>query len=167
MFCPKCGTQTESGNYCRSCGANLTRVAKVISNPELNHRSVARRDSGTTVGIFNSAVVTNEARDLDGHNATAVFGGVRVDLSATPLYAGEVRLNLLTVFGGAEVIVPDDVGIRVTGVTIFAGLSVRGQSVGNALFSVNDYTTPNYAKSTRRLHIDATAIFGGVTIKRE
>ena len=166
MFCPKCGTQTESGKYCRSCGANLTRVAKVISDPELNRNYVAKRDSGTTVGVFNSAVVTNEGRNLDGHNVTAVFGGVKVDLTATPLPGGEIRINMVAIFGGIEVIVPDDVGIRVTGVTIFGGADVRGQSAGGGLFSINNYTTPNYERATRRLRLDATTIFGGVTIKR-
>lgn len=166
MFCPKCGTQTESSNYCRSCGANLARVARVISDPALSSGSGVRRDSGTTVGVFNSSVITNAGRNLDGHNATAVFGGVKVDLSAAPLPAGEIRINLCAIFGGIEVIVPDDVGIRVTGVTIFGGAEVRKESVGSGIFSINNYTTPNYTQATRRIHIDVTTIFGGVSVKK-
>ena len=166
MFCPKCGTQTESGNYCRSCGANLTRVAKVISDPELSRSYTAKRGGGTSLGIFSPTVVTNEGRDLDGHNAGSVFGSVVVDLTQTPLAAGETRISLFAVFGSADVIVPDDVAVRITGVTIFGGIKMRGKDVGNGLFSVNDYTPPGYHQATRRLHIDATTVFGGVKIKR-
>ncbi|HXG92301.1 MAG TPA: LiaF domain-containing protein [Blastocatellia bacterium] len=166
MYCPRCGTQAESGSFCRSCGANLSRVAKVISNPELSRSRASKQGVGTSVGVFNSITVTNEGRDLDGHNAGSVFGHVTIDLTATELPPGETRINLFSIFGGADVYVPDDVGIRITGVTIFGGVRVRSRGLGNGLFSINDYTTPGYAQATRRLHIDATTVFGGIKIKR-
>ena len=164
MFCPKCGTSNEGSNYCRSCGANLTRVAKVISDPELNRSYAAKRESGTSLGIFYATEVTNEGRDLNGHNAGAVFGGVKIDLTKMPLAVGDTRINLFAVFGGVEVIVPDDVALRITGVTIFGGTTARGKTVG-AMFAVHNFTTPGYEQAARRLHIDATTVFGGIEIK--
>jgi len=61
--------------------------------------------------------------------------------------------------------VPDDVAIRVTGVSIFGGIKVRGRELGKG-FGMNEYSTPGYAQSPRRLHIDATSIFGEVKNRR-
>jgi predicted membrane protein len=164
VYCPKCGTQTESDNYCRSCGANLTRVAKVLTDPQLSRGRAGVR-GGTTLGLFNATVVTNEGRDLDGYNAVAVFGGVKLVFTSMPLPPGETRINVAAVFGGAEVIVPDDVGIRITGVTIFGGVKVRGKDIRGGIFSLSEYISPGYHQATRRLHIDATTVFGGMEVK--
>jgi hypothetical protein len=166
MYCPKCGTLSNTDSYCRSCGANLGRVATALADKELNRHYSARRAGGTTLGIFHSEVITNEARDLSGHSAAAVFGQVILDLSAQPLPAGEMRINLYAIFGGAEVIVPSDVGVRVTGVSMLSGIKVRDHALGNGFFSVNEYVTPGYERAVRRIHIDATSVFGGITIKR-
>lgn len=167
MYCPKCGTLSETDNFCRSCGANLGRVATALADKELNRRyASAKPASGTTLGVFHSEVITNDARDLSDHSAAAVFGQVTLDLTAQPLPTGETRINLYAIFGGAEVIVPPDVGIRVTGVSMLSGIKVRDHTVGNGFFSVNEYKTPGYEQTRRRLHIDATGVFGGITIKR-
>ncbi len=166
MYCPKCGTPSETDNFCRSCGANIGRVATALADKELNRRYTAKQSGGTTLGIFHSEVITNDARDLTGHSAAAVFGQVTVNLTGQPLPAGETRINLYAVFGGAEVIVPADVGVRVTGVSVFSGIKVRDHTAGGGIFSVNEYKTPGYEQSARRIHIDATSVFGGITIKR-
>jgi len=95
-----------------------------------------------------------------------VFGGTQVDLTAATFAAGETRINVISVFAGTEVFVPDDVAIRVTGVSIFGGVKVRGRELNNGIFGVNGYETPGYAQAVRRLHIDATSVFGGTKIKR-
>jgi lia operon protein LiaF len=124
------------------------------------------RRGGTTLGLFHSTTLTYEGRDLDGHIATSVFGQVTIDLTAAPLPPGQTKMSVYSIFGGIEVLVPEDVGVRVTGVTLFSGVKVRGREIGNGLFSVNEYTTPGYSQSVRQLHIDATSIFSGVKIRR-
>jgi hypothetical protein len=166
IFCPKCGSGSESARFCRLCGTNLALVSDALSDAEPPGRVVATRGGGTTLGLFQTPTVSNSDRDLDGHSACSIFGGVTIDLTAGLLREGETSISVFAIFGGTEVFVPDDVAIRVTGVTIFGGVKVRGQQLGNGMFSPNDYSTPGYALSPRRLHIDATAIFGEVKIKR-
>jgi hypothetical protein len=166
MFCPKCGSQSEAERFCRMCGTNLVLVSDALADPEAGSRFVATRGGGTTLGVFQAAAVSNVDRDLDGHSACSVFAGVTVDLTTAQLREGETSMSVFAIFGGAEVLVPDDVAVRVTGVSVFGGVKVRGHQVGNGIFSVNDYSTPGYAQHPRRLHIDATSIFGGVSIKR-
>lgn len=167
IFCPKCGSQSESGTFCRLCGTNLALVSDALTEPDAPSRFVATRDGGTTLGLFRTPMVSNFDRDLDGHSACSIFGGVTIDVSASVLREGETSISAIAIFGSTEVLVPDDIAIRVTGVSIFGGVKVRGRQLGNGFFSVNDYSTPGYAGSLRRLHIDATAIFGEVKIRRQ
>lgn len=166
MFCPKCGSQSETERFCRICGTNLVLVSDALADPEAATRFGATRGGGTTLGVFQAAAVSNADRDLDGHTVCSVFAGATVDLTTAQLREGETSMSVLAIFGGAEVFVPDNIAVRVTGVSIFGGVKVRGHEVGNGIFSVNDYSTPGYAQQPRRLHIDATSIFGGVKIRR-
>jgi len=165
MFCPKCGAEAGTARFCRSCGTNLTVVSNVLEGGETSRLRTLALGGRTTLNFFHSSSLSNET-DLNGHTSVSIFGGTRIDLTAEPVEVGETRISVISVFGGAEVFVPGDVAIRVTGVSIFGGVKVRGCELNNGIFGVNQYETPGYAQATRRLHIDATSIFGGVKIKR-
>jgi predicted membrane protein len=164
MFCPKCGAEANTARFCRSCGTNLAVVSNVLEGKPSRLRTAVLR-SRTTLNLFHSSQLSNE-RDLNGHTTVSVFGGTQLDLTAQPLAAGETRINVISIFGGTEVFVSDDVAIRVSGVSIFGGVKVRGRELNNGIFGVNGYETPGYAQAVRRLHIDATSVFGGTKIKR-
>jgi predicted membrane protein len=165
MFCPKCGAEAGTTKFCRSCGTNLTVVSNVLEAGEPSRLRTVALAGRTTLNLFHSSRLSNKT-DLNGHTAVSVFGGTRIDLTARPVGVGETRISVISVFGGTEIFVPDDVAIRVTGVSIFGGVKVRGRELSNGIFGVNQYETPGYAQATRRLHIDATSIFSGVKIKR-
>lgn len=166
IFCPKCGSQSDTGRFCRLCGTNLALVSDVLGDSGAAGQSVATRAGGTTLGLFNQMTVSNADRSLNGHTACAVFSKVTVDMSAAQLGEGETSIGVFAVFGGAEIFVPDDVAIRVTGVSIFGGVKLRKRELGSGVFGMNEYSTPGYAQAPRRLHIDATAIFGEIKIRR-
>jgi len=166
MYCPKCGALSESGKFCRACGTNLLLVSNALSDTEQANKAGAAPSGGTSLGLFHSAVLTNEGRSLQGHNAAAVFGSITIDLTVADLPPGETVIHAYSVFGSVEILVPDDVGVRVTGVSLFSGIKVRGKALGNGVFSVSEYVSPGYPQSARRLLIDATSVFSGVKIRR-
>lgn len=165
MFCPKCGTEAGTTRFCRSCGTNLTVVSNVLGAGEPSRSRPLVLGNRTTLNLFHSSSLSNE-RDLNGHTTVSVFGGTRLDLTAAALPAGETRINVVSVFGGTEIFVPDDVAIRVTGVSVFGGVKVRGLELSNGIFSQHGYESPGYTRAAQRLHIDATSVFGGAKIKR-
>ena len=42
MYCPQCGTESQTTQYCRTCGANLKVIGKAVALSE----AVARSDRG-------------------------------------------------------------------------------------------------------------------------
>lgn len=86
--------------------------------------------------------------------AFALFGGVELDLRDARYQAPEVRLQLVAVFGGIDVVVPDDVVVVVDGVGVFGGFSQPAGDPGRL---------PAGAPVVR---ISGLALFGGVDVKR-
>ncbi len=164
MYCPKCGAQSEGGRFCRSCGTDLGAVSDALAASGQSRGGTA--SGGTTVGLFHSPKLTNADRSLDGHSAASIFGSVTIDLTAADLEPGEIHLHVYSIFGGVEIFVLENVGVRVTGISLFSGVKVRGVEIGNGLFSGHDYVSPGYAQATRRVHIDLTSIFSGVKLRR-
>jgi predicted membrane protein len=137
-------------------------VSNVLDGTEGRGFALGRK---TTLDIFKSSSLSNQS-DLDGHTAVSIFGGTRIDLTAASFPVGELRLTLISIFAGIEISVPDDIAVRVTGVSIFGGIKVRGRELSHGIVAMNHYETPGYSGAARRLHIDATSIFGGVRIDR-
>ena len=164
MFCPKCGAEAGTLKFCRSCGTNLEIVSDLLDEGEPSALHTAPMGNRTTLSFFHPSHLSNE-RDLNGHTAVAVFGATEIDLAAAPLSLGETRINIISIFGGTDILVPDDIAVRVTGFTLFGGVNVRGREISSGIVSVNQYESPGYSTASRRLHIDATSIFGGVKIR--
>lgn len=164
MFCPRCGAEGGTSKFCRSCGTNLAVVSDLLEEAEPSSLGTAPMGNRTTLSLFHPSYLAND-RDLNGHNAVTIFAATEIDLAAGPLALGETRINVVSIFGGTDIRVPDDVAVRVTGFSLFGGVNVRGREVSSGIFSVNQYESPGYSSATRRLHIDATSIFGGVKIR--
>lgn len=165
MYCPKCGAQSEGGRFCRACGTNLVAVSDALAASD-QPRRLGPNSSSTSLGLFHSARLTNAERNLDGHNAASIFGSVTIDLTAAELAVGEIHLHVYSIFGSLDVFALENVGVRITGVSLFSSIKVRGVEIGNGLFSGHEYVSPGYAQAARRLHIDLTSIFSAVKLRR-
>jgi predicted membrane protein len=138
-------------------------VSNILEDGATSRLSTVALGAKTTMNLFHSSSLSNEL-ELNGHTTVSVFGGTRIDFTAAPFEVGETTINVISVFGGTDILIPRDVAVRVTGASIFGGVKVVGRRLSNGIFGVNSYETPGYAGATRRLHIDATSIFGGVKI---
>lgn len=164
MFCPTCGVEAGEAKFCRSCGTNLTIVSNILDREEPGRLRTTALAGKTTLALFSASHLYND-HDLNGRTSVSVFGGTEIDFTTAPLAYGETKISVVSVFGGTEVFVPEDVAVRVTGVSICGGIEVLKRGSGG-VFSVNKFETPGYDQAPRRLHIDATSVFGGAAIKK-
>lgn len=111
---------------------------------------------GGTVGPVVDAVAILAGRDLRaeagplrGGSATAILGGVDLDLTPASLPPEGATIELTAVLGGVDVQVPDDWHVRIDGTAILGG--------------IEDRTRPA-SEGARLLVIRATTVLGGIEV---
>ena len=87
---------------------------------------------------------------FEGADLSAIFGGVECDLRGAVIN-GDCVINASAVFGGIDILVPDNINVKVTSNSIFGGVSNK--------------THKNSAENQHTLFVNATCIFGGAEIK--
>ena len=95
-----------------------------------------------------------QSQDFQGGSASAVFGGVEIDLRGAAITRDEIYMEVDAVFGGVEMRVPDTWDVIVRGTGILGGYE--------------DKTHPSIAiggVKRPRLIVQGSAIFGGVTVR--
>jgi len=104
--------------------------------------------------LFGGAERQVSSSHFKGGKATAMFGGIEIDLRKARLADGEQALDVTSIFAGIEIRVPEDWDVWVTGSPIFGGIDDKRAA-----------RTNGRSTSGGRLHINAFAMFGGVEIK--
>lgn len=82
--------------------------------------TAAQKGQKESVAIFNSQTI-----DYSGEEITkigAVFGGAKCNLTDAEIKDGS-RLNLFCLFGGADIIVPENVNVKINTFCLFGGIS--------------------------------------------
>lgn len=87
---------------------------------------------------------------FEGCNLNAIFGGVKCDLQDAVIKE-DVVINVSAIFGGVTIYVPENINVKITSTPIFGGVS--------------DERKEKNRNAKETLYIQATCMFGGVTIK--
>jgi predicted membrane protein len=93
-----------------------------------------------------------ESKNFRGGKATALFGGMELDLTRAELEGGQATIELTALFGGIDVWVPREWKVVVDSTAVLGGVDDKHSPVES-----------DKAKNT--LFIKATAMFGGIDIK--
>jgi hypothetical protein len=80
-----------------------------------------RPESDTLFAVFGGSERRGVWAVPEEINVYAVFGGIDLDLSQCDL-AGETEINATCVFGGMEIVVPDNARVEVNCIPIFGGV---------------------------------------------
>lgn len=87
--------------------------------------------------------------EFKGCEMNAIFGGLKCDLKKAKI-KDDVVIKATSIFGGIDLLVPDNVNIKVTAIPIFGGVSNK---------------TITKENSTKTIYIKATCLFGGLEIR--
>ena len=114
---------------------------------KLNEKINKDDESGAVFGGLN---LNMNGEEFKGKNLNAIFGGLKLDLRKAKIKEDAV-INATAIFGGIDILVPDDVIIKTKSNSLFGGVS-------------NKKTTE--AKSgSPTIYVNGMALFGGVEIK--
>ena len=100
---------------------------------------------------FSEQNVKFDGEKFNGTDLTAVFGSVKCDLK-NAIIENDVIINASSIFGGTEIIVPENANVKVKSSSIFGGVDEKRK---NQEQNNSGYT----------IYINATCLFGGVEIR--
>ncbi len=98
------------------------------------------------IAIFsdNESTITNKLKDT---SITSIFGGVELDLRNAKLDK-DITITATTIFGGIDILVPDNTQVIIKGTPIFGGIENKVKSTTGKIIT-----------------IEAICIFAGIDIK--
>lgn len=125
------------------CG--LKMVFKSHSKPKIKQN----KDIPIYTGIFGGIEEKYSKNKFNGCKIISVFGGSTVDLRDA-LIEKDCIVEVFSIFGGSDLIVPDNVNVVVSGVALFGGCDNKKGNQKN-----NEIT----------IYVEQVSIFGGLDIK--
>lgn len=117
---------------------------------EIRKLNKTKKEKQEYCATFSEQKLDFSEEEFKGCDLTAVFGGIRCDVSDSVLHE-DVVINACSIFGGIDLFVPKDVHVKVTSTSIFGGVSNK--------------TRNGKKESKKTIYINATCLFGGVDIK--
>jgi class 3 adenylate cyclase len=81
--------------------------------------------SESLVAVFSGSSRRGRWRTGGGLKATAVFGGVDIDLRNAEIDSPTLDIRAIAVFGGIDIVVPEGVMVNLTGFSLFGGKDLR------------------------------------------
>ncbi len=106
------------------------------------------REPGTGNAVFSGCNLNYDGRVFDGAELNAVFGGVKCDLRKA-IIDRDCAIKVTAVFGGIDILMPDNVNVKVSSNSVFGGVSNKTKQHDNA----------------PTIYISGSCMFGGVDIK--
>lgn len=129
----------------------LTIIASSYLNKDAKAIVRKKKDDVLVYNAFFSSVDdVASSDDFKGADILSIFGGCDVDFSHVKLKKDNVVITILSIFGGSNIKVPEDVNVRLNSSAIFGG-------------DENKKTNVNPKQKT--IIINSTSIFGGTEIK--
>jgi len=126
-------------------GASL--VWRAVTRPRPNSTGDSYIHS---FAVFSGAELRPTA-PFQGADLTAVLGGVKLDLTSTPMMGDSTTIDVFAFMGGVEILVPSDWNVVV--------------KVGSFMGACVDKRRPSTLPPTKQLIIRGSSIMGGVEIK--
>lgn len=119
--------------------SKVTEKVKKTNNNELE----------SIVATFAEQKIRKDDEDFKGANLDAVFGGITLDLRKANIEK-ETIIKASSIFGGIDILVPNDINVQVKATPIFGGVTNKNV---------------NHKENKKTIYIDAFCMFGGIEIK--
>ena len=98
---------------------------------------------------------TGPERSYHGGPIVAIFGGADLDLRDAILPGREITIRAVSVFGGMSITVPPEMRVVDSGVAVFGGRDVSGE------------TPESESPDAPVLRLQGACVFGGISVKHK
>lgn len=105
------------------------------------------------LAIMSGSELKGRAAVADQLEATAIMGGVEIDLREVEFTEPVLTVQCVAIMGGVDVIVPPDVTLEVGGLAIMGGFESKAEGPGRP--------------GAPTVHVTGFALMGGVDVKRK
>jgi hypothetical protein len=105
--------------------ASVSAAAAVVVKMASKQEDDPAASRFSLVTVFDGTEFRPVTKTLASSRAVTIFGGCQLDLRRSGVGEGDIRLELITVFGGTDVTVPDTWRVTVTGASVLGGQDVR------------------------------------------
>lgn len=128
-------------------------------------RSFTRGSSKANWAVMGEVDKGTMAWDLKNDSYVAFMGAIKLDLSRANIPEGKTELECTAFMGGIDIFIPEGIGVILDGNAILGGVEFLRESAGGIMaskrveFGLKD-------NPSRIVIIKATAIMGGITVKR-
>ncbi len=132
------------------CGLRLVFDRKRPDETDLSLPATETATLPNGTAIFSGQDINFGGETFDGVQLTAIFGGIECNLKQAVIEKDCV-IYATTIFGGADILLPDTVNVKVRSRSLFGGVS--------------DKTANNSPDNHITIYVEATCLFGGVDLK--
>lgn len=121
-----------------------------INGKEIKKINANNKEKNNYIAVFGSQDLKFEDEKVENLDLKSLFGGIKLDLRDAKIEK-DIVINTLSVFGGIDIYVPDDVKVKVSSTPFFGGVEVKRKKQ-----SSNKEIT---------IYLNSVCIFGGVDVK--
>lgn len=119
------------------------------ANEIIKNMKESGKEMKSGFAAFSGSNISFDGEVFDGAELTAVFGGVECDLR-NAVIEKDCAIKASAIFGGVDILVPENVNVKVNSISIFGGVSDKAKrSKENAV----------------TIYVSGVCMFGGVDIK--
>ena len=95
-----------------------------INGKEIKKINANNKESNNYIAVFGSQDLKFEDEKVENLDLKSLFGGIKLDLRDAKIEK-DIVINTLSVFGGIDIYVPDDVKVKVSSTPFFGGVEVK------------------------------------------
>lgn len=121
-----------------------------INGKEIKKINANNKESNNYIAVFGSQDLKFEDEKVENLDLKSLFGGIKLDLRDAKIEK-DIVINTLSVFGGIDIYVPDDVKVKVSSTPFFGGVEVKRKKQSS--------------KKGITIYLNSVCIFGGVDVK--
>ncbi len=119
----------------------------------LRKKKPFNKDEFNFVNIFSGGERIIESQDFTGGNITSIFGGSEINAINAKIINDSAEINILTIFGGMELRIPEDWEVKLETFSIFGGFNDERRNISANI------------TNKKVLIVKGLVIFGGGEIK--